>query len=95
MARKFFFVSAGMFLLALAYHLGASTATADGPLNPVTGLMPGGPGTGDSVTVVTADGDLYGALSTLGPFVYRSNVFVDPTRPEKPRQPRSISEPTR
>lgn len=95
MARKFFFVSAGILMLALAYQLGVSTATAEGPVNPVTGLMPGGPGTGDSVTVVTADGDLYGARSTIGPFAYRGNVFADPSRPARPRQPRSISEPTR
>jgi hypothetical protein len=35
MARKFFYVCAGMFLLALSYHLGASTATAQAPNNSV------------------------------------------------------------
>jgi hypothetical protein len=29
MARKFFYVCAGMLILALSYHLGASTATAE------------------------------------------------------------------
>ncbi len=30
MAKKFFYVCAGLFLLALSYHLGASSATAQG-----------------------------------------------------------------
>jgi hypothetical protein len=35
MARKFCYVCAGMFLLALSYHLGASTAVAQGPASTV------------------------------------------------------------
>lgn len=31
MAKKFFYVCAGVFLLALSYHLGAESAKAQGP----------------------------------------------------------------
>jgi hypothetical protein len=54
MARKFFLVAAGMFLLALSYHLGASTATAQAPGNPVVTSIPG-----PFPAVVTANGDVY------------------------------------
>ena len=32
MARKFFYVCAGVFLLSLSYHLGATSAHATGPV---------------------------------------------------------------
>ena len=34
-AKRFFYVSAALFLLALTYHLGARTATAQAPANSV------------------------------------------------------------
>jgi len=38
MARKFFCVCAGMLMLALAYHFGYSTASAQAQGNPVVGI---------------------------------------------------------
>lgn len=35
MARKFFYVCAGMLMLAPSYHFGATAATAQGSANPV------------------------------------------------------------
>ena len=54
MARKFFYVCAGMLMLALSYHFGASTATAQAPSNPVVASFGGG-----FAGVVTANGDVY------------------------------------
>jgi hypothetical protein len=56
-ARSFFYVCLGILALALAYHFGATTATAQAPGNPVTAMAFGG-NTG-YVTAMTADGDLY------------------------------------
>lgn len=68
MAKKFFYVSAGMFLLALAYHLGASTATAQAPSNPVVAFS--------GQTVITASGDVFFASNIPnGPWTLTSNVF--------------------
>lgn len=74
MARKFFFVCAGMFLLALSYHFGASTATAQAPASPVAAASGGTIGT----WVFTANGDAFQALDNGGTitFVPRGNVFA-------------------
>jgi len=64
-ARAFFFVAAGVFLLALAYHLGVQSATAQGA-GQVTAVWPDG---GLSVTpdlVATSTGDVY--YGTHDPF---------------------------
>jgi hypothetical protein len=70
MFRKFFYICAGMFLLALSYHFGASTAVAQAPSNPVVASL-------GSVMVVTANGDVYHAVDTngTGPWTLVSNVF--------------------
>jgi hypothetical protein len=70
MARKFFYVCAGVFLLALSYHLGASSALAQAPGNPIVA--------GDQVVAYTANGDAYlntHAGNTTGPWVRIGNVF--------------------
>jgi hypothetical protein len=74
MARKFFYVCAGMFLLALSYHLGASTATAQAPAEQVAAASGGTIGT----WVFTSNGDAYQALDNSGAitFVPRGNVFT-------------------
>lgn len=71
MAKKFFYVCAGTFLLALSYHFGASTATAQAPSNPVVATFYGHSG------VVTANGDVYQSASNdpYGAYVFRTNVF--------------------
>jgi hypothetical protein len=74
MARKFFYVCAGMLMLALSYHFGASTATAQAPANQVAAAAGGTIGT----WVFTSNGDAYQALDNAGTltFVPRGNVFT-------------------
>jgi hypothetical protein len=75
-ARKFFYVCVGLFLLALSYHLGASTATAQAPGNPVVATF------GIDIAVVTANGDVYYNVNNnpVTPQWARSgNVFGGPT----------------
>jgi hypothetical protein len=68
-ARSFFFVCLGILALALAYHFGATTATAQAPGNPVVGTF------GIQPAVVTANGDVYYASSIYGPYQFVTNVF--------------------
>ena len=76
-ARAFSYVAAGLFLLALSYHLGASTATAQAPGNPVVAAVQM-----NGLVVVTANGDVYYNPNNTGPagyWVHNSNVFSAPT----------------
>lgn len=86
MAKKFFYVCAGVFLLALSYHLGARNATAQ------TGSMVSGfsavtPEYAPCLYVMTPNGDVY---SSCGPDFSRPPNFVGnfwgggptPVRPE-------------
>lgn len=72
MLRKLFVVSASLLMLTLAYHLGASTATAQAPSNPVVALS------GNTI-IVTANGDIYEGTNLSGgvPVIWtlRANVF--------------------
>ena len=74
-AKSFLQVSLGILALALAYHLGATSATAQAPSNPVVGAF------GASSTVVTANGDVYHSPQggMFGPFMFVTNVFGSPT----------------
>lgn len=59
MARRFFFVSAGIFLLAGAYHLGVRTARADWDLSSAGDLVGfATPGFGEA-HVVTREGKMW------------------------------------
>jgi hypothetical protein len=77
-AKAFFFVCAGIFLLALSYHLGATSAVAQATGNSVVTDV--GPG-----TVITSNGDVYVAPSVVSaPGWYANwtrvgNVFGAPT----------------
>jgi len=72
-ARAFFYVCAGVFLLALSYHLGARTAMAQAPANPVVAMN-------GSVFAVTANGDVYREEAGDGSrWTLRGNVFATPT----------------
>lgn len=55
LARRFFYVSAALFLLVLSYQLGASRVEAQGPGNPIVaaGSM------GGFIMVLHANGDSY------------------------------------
>ncbi|MCC6650498.1 MAG: hypothetical protein IT348_05050 [Candidatus Eisenbacteria bacterium] len=76
MAKKFFYVCAGIFLLALSYHFGANTATAQGAGNSIVGGLQGNAG----VAVVTTDGDVIAVGGSTGdvrsPWSFVSNVFA-------------------
>ena len=82
-ARAFFFVCAGLFLLALAYHLGARSAGAQAPGNPVVGAF------STTSAVVTANGDVYYSKTGFtGPYQLVANVFAGGATPapEKVKQ---------
>jgi len=51
--KRLFYASASILMLALAYHLGATTAGAQAPGNPVVAAF------GVNSYVVTANGDVY------------------------------------
>ena len=82
MAKRFFYVCAGLLCLALAYHFGATSATAQAPGNPVVGITNGYNG---GLQVVTANGDVYEGVLGSGP-VWRlwSNVFTGAPTPVQP-----------
>jgi hypothetical protein len=73
-ARAFFFVCAGIFLLALSYHLGARSAGAQAPGNPVVEVKRSSNG---NLISITSNGDAYESVSPSadGPWSFRSNVF--------------------
>jgi hypothetical protein len=73
-AKRFFFACAGILCLALAYHFGATGATAQVVAgNPVVG----GFLTTNNVDVVTANGDIYQSAYTAdGPWAHIGNVFA-------------------
>lgn len=80
-ARAFFYVCAGLFLLALSYHLGARSATAQAG-SMVTGFSTYGAGSGASnmdCFVITPNGDVFGRnLATgyePGPLNYLGNFW--------------------
>ena len=56
MARKFFYVCAGMLMLALSYHFGASTATAQQGTSVVGAFSLGN---GGPIVVLTPNGDVF------------------------------------
>ncbi len=58
MLRKCFYASASVLMLALAYHLGASTAIAQAPSNSVVDGWIVSYGGGTLTVVVTANGDV-------------------------------------
>lgn len=57
MARRFFYVCAGMLMLALSYHLGASNATAQSGAGQIVALNQNGYDT--KIRAITRDGQLY------------------------------------
>ena len=71
MARKFFYVCAGMLMLALSYHLGASTATAQAGGSVVVAATAGN-------YVFTANGDVYRPVTWFpdpSQWAWAGNVF--------------------
>ena len=74
-ARSFFYVCAGLFLLALSYHLGARSAAAQAPGNPVVALGIGV--SGFQIVAATSNGDCYGYDGSA--WIPLPNVFGTPT----------------
>lgn len=70
MARKFFYVCAGLLCLMLAYHLGARNATAQAG----TGWFISGVGSG-SAYVTTASGDVWRYVPGIGWLNDLGNIF--------------------
>ena len=77
MLKRIFYASAAVLMLALAYHLGAGTATAQAPGNPVVATFPGG----GSPAIVTANGDVYLGNGLNSTWQLVSNVFTGPPTP--------------
>jgi hypothetical protein len=55
MLKKLFYASASILMLAIAYHLGANTAAAQAPGNPLVGLAYGS----SAAFAGAANGDVY------------------------------------
>jgi hypothetical protein len=72
LAKRFFYVTAGLLCLALAYHLGATSATAQAPGNPCVAFAINS-GNGEK-WAATANGDTY-YFSALGPVSKGPNLF--------------------
>ena len=79
-AKRFFYVCAGIFLLALSYHLGARSAGAQAPGNPVVAVASSGGGCplNSCYTVVMANGDLWTEVSG-GPWQLMPGPFSGPS----------------
>jgi hypothetical protein len=63
-ARAFFFVCLGILALVLAYHFGASTATAQAPGNPIVAFTAYSGAASIVAAAVTANGDIYATTIT-------------------------------
>ena len=66
MAKRFFFICAGILCLAFAYHLGAKNASAQSGTGHIKDIRPSGDSKGEVFLVVTDADDIYA--------INRSNV---------------------
>lgn len=78
MAKKFFYVCAGLFLLLLSYHLGADRASAQsgGQVVSIASSYVGGGSY--YLHAITSTGDLYESFGS-NVWSYRGNIFGAPT----------------
>jgi hypothetical protein len=65
--KRFFYASAAILMLSLAFHFGYSTARAQAPGNPVVAAF-------DRWAVVTANGDVYASTDAVT-WTHIANVF--------------------
>ena len=86
MAKRFFYVCAGLFLVALTYHLGARSAGAQAPANPIVACGPLD-SYGSYQLAVTANGDTYLHYGIGGsdPWTYKGNIFSGGAVPTSPQ----------
>jgi len=75
MARKFFYVCTGMLMLALSYHFGFTTASAQAPSNPVVAT--------NGNVVFTANGDIYSNGGLVPPYEHVGNIFASGPAPAR------------
>ena len=80
-AKAFFYCCGGVFLLALAFHLGAMTATAQAPGNPVVSIAPLSNGVW---MAATANGDIYVTGDYQAGWQRQPNIFGGPTPATQP-----------
>ena len=73
MAKKFFYVCAGLILLALTYQLGARSATAQAPGNPIVGVA--GNQAAGYYLAVAANGDCFATPDWGQHWNRYSNIF--------------------
>lgn len=88
-ARTFFYVCAGLLMLAASYQLGAREAKADKLTSPIVQIThDGADETKQRKTfiAVTASGDVYTASGPAGPWSLASNVFSTATPEERTRK---------
>ncbi len=72
--KKMFYASASILMLAIAYHLGAGTATAQAPSNSVVAAYQG-----SAHIALTANGDVYVTAQPGEPWTKVQNIFSGPT----------------
>ena len=64
-AKQFFYICAGLLMLAVAYHLGASSVEAQMPSPQFVGIAEDSRHVGGYVAL-TSNGDLYGFMGSMG-----------------------------
>ncbi len=74
MAKKFMYVCVGMLALAGAYHLGAENTVAQSLGDPVVGMDVLHMSSESRVTLVTANGDIYG--THIDAFAYQAGSWT-------------------
>ncbi len=84
-AKSFFYVSLGILALALAYHLGATSAQGQVAVsNPVAAAI-ANTGSGQYISAVaTANGNIYAAPRVDGPWHHLGNAFSGSTPAAQP-----------
>ena len=73
--RAFFFVCAGLLCLALSFHFGATSVTAQAPGNPLVAMTVNGFSNPHEYLAVTSNGDAYSSVSGGATWTLRGNVF--------------------
>lgn len=72
MSKRFFYICAGVMLLALSYHVGARSAGAQAPGNPVASVA----GYPPDFFVMTQSGDSYFTTDAGRTWTRNSNCFT-------------------
>jgi hypothetical protein len=81
-ARAFFFVCAGIFLLALAYHLGAQSATAQSQSQAASIANFGGTNVG--FVAMNVSGDVFISRDQAATWTFQGNIYSSPTPAAQP-----------